>query len=238
MKRSTATGLILLFLSISTITKAQDNNLRFGIKGSANICWIKPDSKSIEKEGTKLGFSYGLMGDFYFAENYAFSTELLITHYNFGMTYVDTLFPKNSQVSKTDIDYEYKTRYVQVPLSIKFKTKEIGYVTYWAQFGVAPSFLIRARADIVGADDVFDDPTDIHVNDKEGDDYHFANFDDKISPLRIPLIVGAGIEYNLSGNTSLYAGLRMDNGFTNIFGEDKKAEAISNFVSINAGFFF
>lgn len=237
-KKLTGFGLVLLFVSITTITTAQERQMRIGIKGSANICWIKPDSKNIERDGVKMGFSYGLMSDYYFSENYAFATELLITHYNFGMTYLDSLYPKGTTTGMTGIGYEYKLRYVQIPLSIKFKTKEIGYVTYWAQFGIAPSFLIRARGDIIGADNVFDDPTDIHVNDTEGDDFHFSNFDDKIAFARLPLMLGAGIEYNLSGNTSIYTGIRMDNGFVNIFMKDKNTEAISNFVSINAGFFF
>jgi hypothetical protein len=56
--------------------------------------------------------------------------------------------------------------------------------------------------------------------------------------MRLPLIIGGGIEYNLSGNTSLYAGLRVDNGFTNTFNKDEKTKANLNYVSITAGIFF
>lgn len=212
------------------------SDFRFGLKASGNLNWIKPNSKNIETGGTALGFSYGLMGDYYFAENYALSTELIITHFNGSINHNDTLFTDKGGF--TGVGYDYKLRYIQIPLSIKFKTKEIGYITYWAQFGIAPSFLIRARADITGADNAFNDPTEIPINSKEGDSYAFKNFDDNIFFARLPLIIGAGIEYNLAGSTSLYTGLRMDNGFSNIFVADDKTKAINNILSLNVGVFF
>ena len=258
MKKSIITNklffaMALLFMaSYSQAQDEQESRFRFGLKGSINMNWFKANTKNIENGGVKLGYSYGIMGDYNFTKNYAFSSEFLITDLranlkfsnpmrestNIGSSASDTVFDQFSSVSM-----DYKIKYVQIPLSIKFKTKEIGLVTYWAQFGFAPCFLAGARADYKGVAPE-DDYSKLAVNDEDNNKYHLRDskdnvvFNDKVFFIRMPLIIGAGIEYNLSGNTSLYAGLRMDNGFTNTFTKDDKTKANLNYVSINAGIFF
>ncbi|MBL0314883.1 MAG: hypothetical protein IPP69_03560 [Flavobacteriales bacterium] len=80
---------------------------------------------------------------------------------------------------------------------------------------------------------------------------------DDIKLFRSSLIIGAGIEYNLSGNSSLLAGITFNNGFSNMLNNEgvtldstgkpqifnKKPEtfdlnAIGNFISLNVGFMF
>ena len=51
------------------------------------------------------------------------------------------------------------------------------------------------------------------------------------------MILGAGIEYRVSGNTSFYAGLRFNNGFSDI-ANDKKAKVINNVLGLELGIFF
>ena len=196
-----------------------------------------------------MGYSYGIMGDYNFTKNYAFSSEFLITEINANLKFA------NPMKESTDINgdsvfntfssasIDYKIKFIQIPLSIKFKTKEIGLITYWAQFGFAPSFLANAKANYVGVTPS-DEYAKLAVNDSDNDKYHLVDskddavFNDKVFFIRMPLIVGAGIEYNLAGNTSLYTGLRIDNGFTNTFTKDDKTKANLNFISINAGIFF
>ena len=190
--------------------------------------------------GTSAGYSYGLMGDYYFQKYYALSTELLFTDIGSSILHGDLLYHTDSSGSRTahqSVQYDYKLKYVQLPISIKFRTKEFGYWTWWAQFGTAPSFLTQAKADITGKTVPFEDPTDIHVNKKTSDDYEFDNFEDKVTFLRMPIIIGAGFEYGLAGNTSLYSGIRIDNNFVDMF-RDKFTTAKNNFVSLNVGIFF
>lgn len=237
----------------SAMAQTKDNDaiarFRFGLKGSANINWIKSNSKNVENGGAKLGYSYGLMGDYNFTDNYAISTEFLITQINANLSFVSpmkqstTLKGDSVQHTFSDAGAVFKLRYVQIPVSIKFKTKEIGLVTYWAQFGFAPCFLANAKADYTGVQPV-DDYTKLDVNDSDNDIYHLVDtrddvlFNDRVFFMRLPLIIGGGIEYNLSGNTSLYTGLRIDNGFTNTFNKDEKTKANLNYLSITAGIFF
>jgi hypothetical protein len=243
------TGLLLSGLFCSAQDKKDDSKFKFGLKGSLNLNWVKANSKNIEKDGISMGYSYGIMGDFNFAKSYAFSTEFLITQIKANFSFVNPMSETsdiNMDSSTTifpSVSAQFNLKYIQLPLSLKFKTKEIGSITYWAQFGFAPSFLIGAKGDYVGAEPS-EDYSKLDINDAENDKYHLINtkdskeFDDKVFLIRVPLIIGAGIEYNLSGTTSLYTGLRIDNGFSNTFVKDKNTKALTNFVSINLGLFF
>lgn len=240
LKRIGISVSMMLLILLSTQANAQDQRFRIGLKFSGNLSWVSVGTKNIEKVGTSAGYSYGLMGDYYFQKYYALSTELLFTDIAGSIVHTDPLKYTDSSgttTSHSNVQYDYKMKYVQLPISLKFKTKEFGYWTYWAQFGFAPSFLTQAKADITGNTVPFDDPTDIHVNKKTSDEYEFDNFDDKVSFVRIPLIIGAGFEYSLAGNTSLYTGIRVDNNFVDMLA-DKNTTAKNNFVSLNVGIFF
>ncbi|MFT5724109.1 MAG: hypothetical protein ACI9JN_001226 [Bacteroidia bacterium] len=241
LKTIATTSLIVLLLGISYNANAQDQRFRIGMKLSGNMSWIAPATKNIDRVGTSSGYSYGLMGDYNFQKYYSLSTELLFTEIAGTILHTDRLAYTDSTAgvtSHSNVQYEYRMSYVQLPISIKFKTKEFGYWTYWAQFGIAPSFLTSAKADITGKTVPFDDPTDIRVNKKANDNYQYDNFDDKVFLLRVPLIIGLGAEYSLTGNTALYAGVRMDNDFLDMFSADKATIGKNKFASLNIGIFF
>lgn len=238
----TYSAVLLLFaLLFSTTAKAQYQQFRLGLKAAGNLGWIAPKSKAIEQNGLTAGFSFGLMSDFNFQQNYALNTELLILRLNGKISYKDDLSVSGDSNTYTGVDFDYKIQYIEIPISIKFKTKEIGNITYWANFGLAPSFAIGAKLDQRGGIPqkfLDEDPTNIPVNKSDGDPFEYSNFEDDIFIARLPLIIGGGIEYGLAGNTSLYAGIRSNNGFTDIFVKDKNISATNSFVSIDLGLFF
>ena len=241
LKRIATVMLLTTLTLFSSKANAQDQRFRIGLKFSGNVSWFSPVSRNIDRVGSSGGYSYGLMADYNFQKYYAFSGELLFTDLAGSIVHTDRLQYTDSTVGATshsNVQYDYKMKYLQIPLSIKFKTKEFGYWTYWAQFGMAPAFLTQATANISGKTIPFDDPTDIRVNRKENDDFHYDNFDDKIFLMRMPLIMGLGAEYNIAGNTSLYAGLRIDNDFLNAFVADDFTQARLNYASLNVGVFF
>ena len=125
---------------------------------------------------------------------------------------------------------------------MKFRTKEIGNMTYYGNFGVSPGFAINATATIESANmpqviaDL--DPADFKVNDVEGDFFEVDDFNDKIFLIRFPLIIGGGVEYKLAGSTSLQGGIRYANTFTDMFVKDKIADAKNNYFAISVGVLF
>ena len=91
---------------------------------------------------------------------------------------------------------KYSLQYIHIPLALKFRTTEIGYITYFAQVGFDPMINIKARASLPGLSNV--------------------NASKEINPLYLAYHISAGLEYRIVGNTSLMAGLTFMNGFTDV----------------------
>jgi len=217
----------LLFTLLTTSGFAQYNaepyyGFRLGLTAHPTIGWAKPETG--KSNGVNLGFSYGLMADFNFAENYSFTTGLTITTIN-GKTseinpgpYHDaSLYP-----ATTVYDLKYKLQYVEIPLTLKLKTEKIGDVRWYGQFGLSNDFNIGARQDVSVAGKVLYD--DLHAKKN-------INF------YRAGLIIGGGVEYDVAKNTSVTTGLTFNNGFTDI-SDDKSRSVKNHYLGINFGVFF
>ncbi|MFP5080616.1 porin family protein [Pedobacter sp. JCM 36344] len=222
MKR-TFIGLILLFLTGSVF--AQDFSspyygFRLGLTAHPTIGWLKPDIG--KSNGVSLGFSYGLIGDFNFTQNYSFATGLTITTVNGKSTEIVTSNSGSAIPSQAEYELKYKIQYVEVPLTLKLKTVKINEVRYFGQFGLSNGILIGAKqdADMTG-----------------GASRRDINIKDDIKFYRAGLIIGAGAEFEISENTSITTGLTFNNGFTDIT-SSKSSIVRNHYVSINFGFFF
>ncbi|MEN9511852.1 MAG: hypothetical protein RLZZ370_1671, partial [Bacteroidota bacterium] len=62
-------------------------------------------------------------------------------------------------------------------------------------------------------------------------------FRDDVSILRFSMVLGAGVEYRISGSTMLNVGLRFDNGLNDVL-RDAAAVGRGNFLALNVGVFF
>lgn len=217
--------LLLCLLTIGTISaQAQDSkSFRFGIKVAPNLGFIKPDTKGLKNDGTRLGYTFGLMGDFRLGanNNYALATGLFLN--NVGGK---TTFPWKGE----NLIRQSKYQYIEVPITLKLKTNEIGYMTYFGQIGFGTAFNISAKSD-------FDDVSTGRVVRLTDEDIM-----DHTSLFKASLIVGAGLEFNFSGNTSAMIGVNYNNGFTNILKDvkvdDTPLKAKQNYVELNLGVFF
>ena len=231
--------LTLTAICFTLLSTAQE--FRFGFKASPTITWVKSNSKTLSPDGAGLGFSYGIMGDFGLSDNYAFSTEILITDMRSKMAMNDTVLTNNQTpgvANYSDVSLDYKTKYIQIPISLKMKTGPVGAsdIVYYGQFGIAPSFLISSKLQITSSPGYIDGEF-YNNNNSENDALGFNEFHDDINFIRVPMILGAGIEYPLSGNTALVIGVRFDNSFIDML-DDKKREAINNYLGLNLGIFF
>jgi Outer membrane protein beta-barrel domain len=158
----------------------------------------------LNKNGSYTGFSYGLLTEFNLQKNYALATGLMISYDGGQLEYTkpvtfnsipDTIFPAGTNI-------KYRLQYIEIPLSIKLKTNQIGYITYYGQFGLQGGINVRARADLIGIGG------DIQESKMEfGKDIALGN---------LGLLAGAGLEYEMSGNTQFLAGIEFFNGFTDV----------------------
>jgi hypothetical protein len=234
---------ILVFGMLITQLSFAQGEFRFGLKGSSNFGWVGGTSKNIVNDGTTVAFGYGIMGDYYFKPNYGISAEIMLSNIKSKFTVTEPLV-FNSVPSDTvnDLRYEYNIQYLDIPLTMKFRTKEIGNMTYFGQFGVSMGFALNAKTSIVstGLPKFISDqePTEYRVNDAEGDAFTVNNFDDKVFLFRLPLIIGGGVEYKMAGSTSLQGGVRIANTFTDMFVKDKTAIAKNNYVALSIGVLF
>ncbi len=261
--------LLTIALCATLLTSAQESLWKIGFKVNPNASWMKPDSKHMTNEGNNFRFGFSLMIDKHFTDNYAFGTGLNIITTGGKLSYVrmsniaiDGLPGSYDVISS--IKRSYKLQYGEVPLTLKLRTNEIGYITYWGQFGLGLGFNIRAKADdeidylkqsTGSADERWVDATLESVSTEEED------IKDDIKLFRSSLIIGAGIEYNLAGSTSLIAGFTFNNGFSNAMNGqgvqlddrdapiyegvgDKKTPKLfdlkgyTNFIELNVGILF
>jgi hypothetical protein len=125
-----STAIVAISL-ISSSLFAQDSKIRIGVHVSPTIAWLKSNTTGYSG-GSKVGFSYGVVTDFGFTENYAFSTGV-------DITYKGGTFKKDGDASGS-LDLQY----VEVPLTLKLRTNLIGNLRYYAQVGVGLSAKLKS----------------------------------------------------------------------------------------------
>ena len=191
-------------------TPAQD--FYFGLKATPTFYWGTIDDDNLESDGARVGFTYGLMMDFHIDRSYFFATGVDISSRGFKAKY-------------EDYEYIQRLKYIDIPVALKLKTKEMGYLTYYGMFGLLPGFLIGANQDV-------DSPIDSEDRTKRNNQSDFAWFNAGI-------LVGLGVEYNIGGSTYLTGGISYNNGFTDTYEpEEGDMKITSNQISLNLGVFF
>ena len=221
----------VLFFVLSNLNAQSDQKFHFGLKAAPSLAWLKTDSKGVSSEGTKLGFSYGLITEFNFGEHYAFATGVDVSYRGGKLkSTFSTTDASSSLVTTTVATYAYNLEYIELPLTLKFKTNEIGYLTYYLQAGVAPGINIRAKADVTTSTQVTGYPI---INSAEDN----VDVKDGINNLNLSMILGGGVEYTLSGSTVLLAGITFSNGFMDVADGDE-IKANSNFLALTIGVLF
>ncbi len=238
---------LLTLLSFAQSTNTPSNKFRLGFKVSPNVSWLASDNSNMTVGETSLQFGYGLNFDIFFAENYAIGTGFNINNtggkYSYFAEYTGDDFdangvalPNMKQVGL--ISRDLRLQYLQIPLTFKMKTNEIGYITYWGQFGLGLNMNLKALSN--------DEIDFISYQDKNSFEWITSNREtstlesndikNEINIFSSNLIFAAGIEYNLSGNTSILAGLTFQNGFTDVLkGSGVAIDKTTNSPIFNGG---
>lgn len=231
------TLLALPFISTFAQTDV-DPKFHFGMRFTPSLCWQRSDNGNVESDGNLLRASYGFVADFKFATNYAFSTGIDVS-YKGGR-----LKRTNSASGDTTITMLYeeslKSRYIEIPLTIRLKTNQIGLLKYYLQAGIAPSFNFKAFTEGT----VTTQRTATAYTNTTEQNVDQTDVNDDINLFNLSMVIGAGVEYNLTGTTNLVLGLVFTNGFldatdknnTNPLLQDSKLFA--NQLGLNIGILF
>jgi hypothetical protein len=214
--------LILLVIGYASSLFAQ-SPVRLGAHIDPIFSWFSPKSSEIEKDGARLGYNGGLIVEFYFAPNYAFVTGLNLTQLGGNLLFNEevniSIDKSGSVLLPAGTTVAFNVNYLTVPMALKLKSNEIGYLTYYAELGLSPQVNIGSRASSTGSDLQKD------------------NVAREINAFNVSFFFGGGIEKNIGGQTSLTAGIFFNNGFADVLSADKY-QAQFNYVNIRLGIMF
>ena len=222
-----STTILVAFLAafslfFSTQSIAQD--FKMGLAISPNTAWMVSTDYVHEAVGAKVNFGFEFMADVLFTENYALGLGVNVFNTGGDVKYY------SSEDPQVKVERTYSLQYVELPLTFKMRTNEIGYTTVFGRFGLGIGMNIKAEADEA-----------LGSADREP-----INADEDINLFRASMIVGGGIERTISGTTALVVGLNYNTSFTNTY---KDVELINlviksdmrghdSFISLSLGILF
>jgi len=219
------TLLFLTFLCTAAIRlQAQDyyesaydhKPVSLGIAFSPNINWLRYGDVPVKETSAEIGYAYGLIADFAFAENYYFSTGLMINNLRASsQTYLTE--EANSSIRLN----HYKWQYAEVPLGVKLKSTQRYYRSYYGQFGFTVGVKLSAKQEQVAENSV-----------EKG---AFRDMGNDADIFRLGLQIGGGVEWLLDHNLRLLTGLSLNNGFTAIV---KDGSPRNTYVAVTLGILF
>ena len=234
--------LVLAVLLLTVDGVAQQNNassnsgraryeepkFRMGLHLLPSIAWLDARDGSTVSDGSISRFGFGFTADIMFANNYAIGTGVNVFRNGGKLTTIerltgDPLDPANDTTQfVVQRERTLTQHWVELPVSFKFRTREIGHITYWGQFGLGLGLNLRATADDRVQYRFRNDPLIITGNTWVEDletgeiEYQDVPVEDEVALMRAAMIVGLGIEYNLSGKTALLLGATFNNGLFNV----------------------
>ena len=229
--KKTLTLLLLASLSLPAIAQdakvgpQQRKKFRMGLNVSPSVDWFQTTTAGLDLEAVRVKFGAGFTGEYAFGNNYALT---------FGLEYKGAggalAFQNAYYLSKEDgnLPFQLETRnyrydYVNIPITMKLMTNEIGYFTYFAQVGVDLSILASAKGYDKGY--VVDTLAGMQTFTAKERDYRDIYGSSSFGQVR--LRVGVGAEWNFSGNTSLVFSVTYHHGFIDML-RDADGDDITN----------
>ncbi len=192
---------VLLFLSSITFTSYSQVKLglRFAPNISLNSIQTEGNFKNVDKSGSSVRFSAGPIADFFFADNYAFTTGLWYTVKRAAIegTIAD------EQGGPISVNSKYNLQYLQIPVALKFYTNEVATdLRVYFQLGGTLDFKIAEKAK--------DEDQNFLYKERDGKS--------AFKPIDVGLLIGAGAELVMGTNTAVFGGLNYNRGLVDQMG--------------------
>lgn len=212
----------LLFLQASplfaqettaSVTNIDSKKFRFGVFVAPTMSWMRPTTDKTDdgqyapkNNGSKLGFTYGLMAEYNFAENYAIVTGLQVNMTGGKITSNYLGSEKTSVV--TAADFNYRLNYLEIPVGLKLRTDPISGFRFFGQLGLTTGFNIAKKATYTV--NYLDGNNKAQVSKGENEKIKGTL---AIAPVMFTMNIGAGAEYPINNKLAAYVGLFFNNGF-------------------------
>ena len=207
-------GLAVLFFSPND---AQSQGYHLGLQLAPNVSMAEPRELSHEAIQSEAHFGYGFVFDAMFTDKYAIGTGVNV-FYNGGITQHLAFQEDENGLFIEAVQLVQQQQYVEIPLTFKMRTNEIGYTTYFGQFGAGFGLNVRsegsqkttsfATLDSLGSvmEVVFSQPALEAAESKQ------VSMADRTRLFRPSMIIGLGAERRLTGSTALVFALRYNVG--------------------------
>lgn len=247
-------------------------NFRFGLKGGLSLDWLNIDNdKKFVAGGVGLGYHWGLQLEFRLNKTLSFVSGLSLTTNSLKIDYTgasssdtvlyildndenfvdfagDTASVISSMLTETNSVFWLKSRaikanYVNIPVALKMKTKEIGYFTYFGQFGLNIGIRTGGKTNDDVDRLVFKNDSMVTTNNLYGSNTEFTSTQNEkldltsaVQPVRLGLKIGGGAEYNFSGSTSMYFEINYNHYFTNALRKESRETYLNTFDYVDKAF--
>ena len=186
--------LLLVGLTLSVAVQAQIKvGLKFSPTLASNRVELDSDTLNITSDGVGGRFVFGPVIDYFFGDNYAFSTGLLYAPKRVGLD-IKTTPEANVQDNRKEA---YALQYLQIPATVKLFTNELALDTrlFFQLGGIA----------------------EIKIAEKEKQDESI--YMESFRPYDFSLHLGAGLEHRMGYNTVLFGGFFYNRGLVNTAGK-------------------
>jgi hypothetical protein len=233
--------LTLMILGFGCEAFAQDQavgpntrkKFKIGFNLSPSIDFFQTNTEGVDLDKVRAKFGYGLMAEYAFTNNYAIAFGL--EHKMAGAS-LDFAADADARYLDQSDETEYRllTRshrldYVNIPITLKLMTNEIGYFTYFGQFGVDLSILASSQArdqrqTVMDTSIVVGVVSELFGSAGETD---FIGRYNQTMFINVKLRIGAGFEWNFSGNTALVVSVSYHNGFIDLM-KDANKDKVDN----------
>jgi opacity protein-like surface antigen len=203
-------------------TRITVNRIRFGAYIAPNMSWMRPTAKksdngefNVESDGSKFGFTYGLMAEYYFARNYGVVTGLQVN--STGGQINTTRANNNGSIMRPNevqtTQFDYRLQYLEIPLALKLRTDDFNGFRFFGQLGLTLGINIGKKADYTVS--YTDDSTVLRsVTDEKVKLTSEGTLKSAVAPIMLAMNIGAGAEYPINRKLTAYAGIFFNNGFT------------------------
>ncbi len=217
---------VLVFSFSMVDAQFQDRRLRFAVSVEPHFNWFHLADLNTDKGPGRLGINGGVRLDYKFEKFCAFSFGVNWNQTGGNIIYKDTLhldLGAGNDTLRPGTRVTYRLQYIEIPLALKFMTREIGYSTGFLEIGLDPMFNIHS----------YINATDNNVENEP--------FKQGINRINLAWHTGVGLIYSLGGSVSLQFAVTYKNTFLDVTRENsirKPDNARINVIGLNVGILF
>ena len=239
------------------VENTDTRKVKFGLYGQGSLCWLSPEEQKIYSTGDYgLGFGWGLDTEININNTTSLRTGLNFSTFNAGINYYDTDLTLNHKTfylldaTENFVNWDdgllndsnkyiyqlynrnFSINYVNIPLVLKLKTNEIGYFTYYGEFGTTIGLKTKSTVDDDSKLFTWNSNDSIFLESQPFPTViENININKGTQTVRLGLTIGAGAEYSLSGNTALFFQLNWNYFINNQLVSKDKEEFLRKEVS-------